>query len=275
MNDRICFYAKPFSWVKSYMDMIDLSVKYGFKYIEGFNMLDFEVPDLDAAKKIREYADTKDIKFSCFSVYINLVGEDSAKQLIILKKYADIASILGSPYFHHTIAGEFSNPDKVLPFKEDFFQKGIAAVREVYDYCESLGMKAIYEEQGYLFNGIEGYGRFLSEVGRDVGVLADFANICQMGETAEAFIGKFGDRVVHAHIKNVILKTEKGDTGLKTLNGDYMHEVSVSDGDVHISKGVELLKSFGYNGYFGIEYGAPEGKDELMEKSLEFVDSVL
>ena len=67
MNDRICFYAKPFSWVKSYMDMIDLSVKYGFKYIEGFNMLDFEVPDLDAAKKIREYADTKDIKFSCFS----------------------------------------------------------------------------------------------------------------------------------------------------------------------------------------------------------------
>ena len=61
MNDRICFYSQPFSSVQTYYDMIDVSAEYGMKYIEGFNMLDFAEPDIEAAKKIRKYADEKGV----------------------------------------------------------------------------------------------------------------------------------------------------------------------------------------------------------------------
>ena len=115
MNDKLCFYSPPFPKVKSYFDMVDISAEYGFKCIEGFNVLEFQQPDAEAAKKVRKYADIREIGFSCFSVYINLVGDDREDRIRILKGYADVAKILGSPYLHHTIANNFNDPQAVLP----------------------------------------------------------------------------------------------------------------------------------------------------------------
>ena len=275
MNEKICFYTPPFPRVKSYFDMVDVSVEHGLKYIEGFNVLDFQAPDTEVAKKIREYANSKGIGFSCFSVYINLVGDDRAEMLEKLKGYARVAAVLGSPYLHHTIANDFMNPDNVVPYKEEFFKRGINAVREIYDYAQSLGVRTAYEEQGYLFNGLQGYKKFLDEVNRDVGVVADFANICQAGEKIEDFINAFSEKIVHAHIKDVVLNNEQGATGLKTLVGSYMHEAVIGTGDVNIKRGIELLKATGYTGCYGIEYGAPDDNSSIIKESLSYVDSLL
>lgn len=275
MNEKICFYSPPFPRVKNYYDMVDVSVEYGLKSIEGFCVLDFVTPDVAAAKKIREYADSKGISFSCFSVYINLVGDDRKEQLKRLKGYAEVASILGSPYLHHTIANDFMNPDNVIPYKDELFKRGIEAVREIYDFSEKLGVRCIYEEQGYLFNGVSGYKKFLDEVDRNVGVVADFANICQAGERIEDFIEAFSDRIVHAHIKDVVLKNEQGTTGLKTLRGNYMHEAIIGTGDVNIKRAVELLKSANYKGCYGIEYGASDNSSPVIKESLDFINSIL
>jgi len=275
MNEKICFYSPPFPRVKNYFDMVDVSVEYGLKFIEGFCVLDLAEPDIETAKKIREYADKKGVGFSCFSVYINLVGDDREKQIERLKGYAQVAAILGSPYLHHTIANDFQNPDNVVPYKDEFFKRGIDAVREIFDYSENLGVRCIYEEQGYLFNGVSGYKKFLDAVDRNVGVVADFANICQAGEKIEDFIEAFSDRIVHAHIKDVVLNSEQGTTGLKTLKGNYMHETVIGTGDVNIKKAVELLKAYGYNGYYGIEYGASDDNSPVIKESLEFINSIL
>lgn len=275
MNEKICFYTPPFPRVKTYFDMVDVSAEYGLKYIEGFSMLDFAVPDTETAKKIKDYANSKGIGFSCFSVYINLVGNDRAEMLEKLKGYARVAAVLGSPYLHHTIANEFSNPDNVLPYKKEFFQRGVEAVREIYDYSQKLGVRTVYEEQGYLFNGIEGYGHFLEEVQRDIGVVADFANICQVGGKIEDFIGAFSNRIVHAHIKDVVLNNERGTTGLKTLVGNYMHEAVIGTGDVNIKRGIELLKKSGFTGYYGIEYGASCDNSGIIKENLDYINSLL
>lgn len=275
MNKKICFYAPPFPRIKSYFDMVDVSVEYGLEYVEGFNILDFQTPDLEAAKKIREYADSKGVGFSCFSVYINLVGDDRKEQLEKLKGYAQVAKILGSPFLHHTIASDCRNPDNVVPYKEVFFKRGIEAVREIFDYSQKLGVRTVYEEQGYLFNGTQGYRRFLSEVDRNVGVVADFANICQAGEKIEDFIEAFSDKIVHAHIKDVVLTNEQGTTGLKTLVGNYMHETPVGEGEINIKKGIELLKKYGYTGFYGVEYGAKENDKKIIDDELNFISSLL
>ncbi len=277
MNDKICFYTPPpFPRIKTYEDMIDTAVEYGVSGIEGFCNLDFENPDIEAAKRVKEYADSKNINFPCFSVYINVVGEDSNEMVERLKGYADVAKILGSPYLHHTIVNEIFDPDKVLPYKEEFFKKGIESVRKVYDYAENIGIRTIYEEQGYLFNGVKGYERFIDTVDRNVGVVADFANIYQAGDEILDFVKKFGNRVVHAHIKDITLTdTNETEDGLKTLTDKYMNEAEIGKGIVDIKGTIDVLKKAGYNGSYGVEYGAPDDDSPAIKNALLYIDSLL
>lgn len=271
MFKKICFYTTPFPSVDSYKQMIDLAVQYGMETVEGFCQFEFAEPDLDAAREIRAYADSKNIKFSCFSLFCNLVGEDSREQIERLKKYAEVCAIIGSPYIHHTIANELDDPDKVLPYRDELWKKGIAAVREVYDYAEKLGIRAIYEDQGYLFNGVEGFGRFLSEVDRNVGVVADFGNIYHVEEEIDDFIELVKDRICHVHVKDVLLSDRQLGGGLHTLKGNFMHEAFLGEGCVKIEKGMKQLRDLGYKGYYALEYGAPEDNSPLIEKAVKFI----
>ena len=276
MEKKICLYTSPFPGVKSYKEIIDYACEYGVYAVEGFCMLEFAEPDRDAAKEIREYADSKGVVFPCFSVYANPAGDDSKNQTERLKGFADVAKILGSPYLHHTIASECSNPDNAVPYREKLFETGINAVREVYDYCESIGIKAIYEDQGYIFNGVKGFGEFLDKVDRNVGVVSDFGNIYQSGESIDGFIKAFSDRFSHAHIKDVrITDTNESGKGLITLDGRYMHEAIIGEGDVDIAATVDLMKKSGYTGYYGIEYGAKEDGSQDMAKAVELIKSLL
>ena len=56
--------------------------------VEGFSCLEFESPDEDVAMRIREYADSKNIIFPCFSVFTKSASDSVEK----LKKYAKISA---------------------------------------------------------------------------------------------------------------------------------------------------------------------------------------
>lgn len=272
MNSKICFYTVPYPRIKNYFDMIDEAAASGLSSVEGFSTLDFKEPDTEMAKRIKEYADEKKITFPCFSVYANIVGSKREEMIEKLKGYAECAKILGSPYLHHTIAGEFSDPLKVLPFKEEFFSQGISGVREIFDYCESIGISAIYEEQGYIFNGISGVERLLNAADRDIHLVADFANIYQSADNVYDYINAFKGRFVHAHIKDITLTFENPGEGLATLTGKFMNEVPVGEGIVDVKKVVQLLKESGYNGYYGIEYGAKSDDSPVIKNTLKLVN---
>lgn len=272
MDKKLSFYSRPFPSIKSYYDLIDAAAEYGLNAVEGFNFMEFETPDTEVAKKIKEYADKKNVSFPCFSVAIKFAAENTQ----LLKKYADVARVLGSPYLHHTIVGECSDPSKVLPSKERLFKEGIAAVREIYDYAEGIGVKAIYEEQGYIFNGIEGFGRFIKEVGRNVGVVLDFGNIYESENNLFEFIESFKDRIAHVHIKDIKLRDNNDSGGgLNTLNGKYMFDAKFGQGDVKVKEAVELLKKHGYNGYYSLEFGAGDGSCADMGASIDLIKSWL
>ena len=268
--NNICFFTIPFPHIKSYFDLIDCSVEHGLTHLEGFCRFELETPNLNAARKIKAYADEKGIKFSCFSVFINLIGQDAAQMLERLKSFVDVCSILECPYLHHTIVSNYINPDEVLCNGEENFKKGITAVREICDYAEGLGIKTIYEDQGYIFNGVEGFGRFLKEVDRNVGVVADFGNIYQAGNTPEEFINTFGHLVKHVHIKDVLIKDDNHTgEGYKTLDNKYMFEVPFGCGCVDVQGLIALLKSKGYNGFYGLEFAADKESIEKIDLMLK------
>ena len=273
MNERITMYSPPFPRLKSYVDVIDLAVEYGVKSVEPFCMFEFENPDIEKARRVKEYADEKGIIFPCFSVYTTIADKDIKEEAERLKGFADVAALLCSPFLHHTIVGEVKNPGKVVPYKDELMKKGIEFVRDIYDYAEDVGVRTVYEDQGFIFNGVKGFGDFLDKINRNVGVVADFGNIFQVGERIEEFIDAFHDKVVHAHIKDMIVSDEETDTPI--LCGGYMKSVEVGTGEIDCKGVIDLLKSYGYNGYYGIEYAVLDDNSPVIEKIFKQADEWL
>lgn len=269
MFKKICFYTMPFPRIQSYRQLIDLAAEYEMEAVEGFCQYEFVEPDIEKAKELRAYADSKGIKFSCFSLFCNLVGEDRREQIERLKKYVEVCAVLGSPYIHHTIANEIEEPNNVLPHADEYYKRGIEAVREIYDHAEKFGVRAVYEDQGYLFNGVENFGRFLCDVDRNVGVVADFGNIYHVEEEIDDFIKNFKDRICHVHVKDVKLSDKQLGGGLHTSKLNFMYESILGEGCVRFKEAMKLLHDMGYDGYYSLEYGAPEDDSPLIDKTLK------
>ncbi len=274
MNNKFAIYTPPFPRMKSYRDVIDFAVDYKISAFEPFAMFDLSEPDVENARRLKEYADEKGIVFPCFSVFAT-VSSDKEGTKEKLKKYADVAAILGSPYLHHTIVGEYSDMKAVLDRKDELFQTGIEVVREVFDYAQSKGVRTIYEDQGFIFNGVDGFGEFLEKVGRDVGVVADFGNIYQSEDSIEDFVNAFHDKVVHAHIKNVIFTDAPTEGSSPSLCGKHMIETEVDKGIIDCKVVIDLLRSYGYDGYFSLEYAVADDNSPFVDEAIRLVNSWL
>ena len=262
---KFCLYMPPLSSIRSYKEMVDFAVKHGISHLETLNILDLSSPDLQVARELKAYAEEKGVTFPCVSVGINLVDEDRADAIETLKRYADIAKLLGSPYLHHTIALNFSDPQYIAENFETFYQRGLEAVREIYDYANELGIRTIYEDQGFLFNGKETFARFLKEVDRNVGVVADFGNIQFVDENVEDFIPVFSDRIVHVHAKDYIVtpgtSRSKQEDEYTSRGGNYLRGCLIGEGSVRTDEAFKALRAIGYKGFVALE-GDPIGPDE-------------
>ena len=264
-RSKFCLYMPPLSTITSYREMVDFAAKHGISHLETLNILDLSTPDLQVAKELKDYADSKGITFPCVSVGISLVDEDRKAAIETLKGYARMAKLLGSPYLHHTIALNFSDPQYIAENFETFYQRGLEAVREVYDYAAGLGIRTIYEDQGFLFNGRETFTRFLKEVDRNVGVVADFGNIQFVDENVEDFIPAFRDRIVHVHVKDYGVtpgaSRSKEEGEYTSRGGNYLRGCRIGEGSVRTEAAFRALQAMGYTGFVALE-GDPIGPDE-------------
>lgn len=276
VNRKIVFYSRPFPRIDSYYKLIDLATSYGMEAVEGFCHMELADTDTTEATRIRAYADEKGIKFCCFSVFCNIVGDDREQEIERLKRFTDVAVILGSPYIHHTIASEIFDPAMVLPMEKTLFKLGIQAVREIFDYAAAIGIRSIYENQGYIFNGVRGFGEFLDQVDRPVGILADFGNICQVGESITDFIRAYAARICHVHLKDVVIRDKDPcEVCVTTLDGKKFDEVPIGDGSVDFAAAIRLLKNVGYTGYYSLECSAPADTSLLIDYAIRDIEHLL
>lgn len=274
---RACLYNPPLRGMTSYLQMVDVAVEFGLENIETLNVFELKEPNVEFAHELRRYADEKGVRFPCVSVGINLVGDNHREITEKLKKYADVAKVLGSPYLHHTIALECRNPKVIEQNRELYYQRGLEAVREIYDYAAERGVRTVFEDQGYLFNGIDGFKKFLSDVGRDVGIVADFGNIQFVDEDIEKFIPSFADRIINVHIKDYIAipgGEERDPKEFYSKGGRILRDCLFGEGIVNMEKGFAEVKKIGYKGTFAMEC-PPLGEDpkENLRKNIALIDN--
>ena len=274
--NKICFFLPPYPRVKSWFDMVDVAAEYGHTGVEGYNNMELATADREFAQKLRAYADSKGVRFCCFSVGVNLVDDDNRKNIQKLKDYAHIAAILGAPYLHHTIAVALRGYEQLRTQRDTLLARGIEATREVYDYAQTLGIRTVVEDQGYIFNGIDSFRQFVDTVDRDIGLLADVGNIYQCGDTAPDFIRTFAGRFVHSHIKDVtVTDTDITGYGIPTTTGKYMNLVPVGQGTVPLGECLKLLKDSGFDGWYSIEHAADRDDSDEIDVAVKLVNDHL
>jgi len=255
----------------TFMQAVDYAKEKGLYAIEPFPAHEFKTPDVEAAKRVKAYADEQGVKICCFSMGVTIIGDGAKEQIASLKKYSEVAAALGSPYLHHTIALVINHNYRAVPFKL-LLSEAVEGIREVYDYAEQFGVKTIYEDQGYYFNGCERFELLLNEVNRDIGVNADLGNIYFVGEKPEDFVGRFAPFIKHVHLKDYIFKSGDklfpGEEWYKTRGGDYLRGTVVGHGIVDYGKIFRILNGRNYDGCYCVEYDGLENGELAMDLSL-------
>lgn len=215
------------------------------------------------ARELKTALDNEGLVMSCFSIGINLFGENAQQSEEKLYHIVDLAHILGAPYVHHTLAAGISTRKFGTPGFDEIFDEVVERAGRVSDYAAQAGIRTIYEDQGYFFNGADNFDRFLTALNREnTGVCADFGNSFYVGENPEHFIGRNTHRIYNVHFKDYLRKSgnepDPGEGWHQSRDGDFLRETVVGHGIVNIVSCLRLLVQSGYDGYYASEFSGPE-----------------
>ncbi len=280
MRERVCMYLTPVDGITSYFQMIDLAHEHGIRYVDFLDNFELSRPDREQAAAIRRYLDERDMQACCMTVCVNLVGDNEevrAANIACTKQFVDIAEILGAPLFHHTIAVDLGNPQKMQDNRERYLTQALAATQEIYDYASAKGMRTVSENQGFLFNGVSNVTEFLQRANHDFGVVGDIGNILFVEEHAVDFLPHVMPHVAHMHIKDYIYtvnptrERQKGE--LVTRDGNYVLDCPFGEGCVDFDRVFAILKENGYDGLFALECPAiGEDSHAVLAHNLAYLD---
>ena len=121
----------------SFHEAVDYAKKLGLNAIEPYPSREFATPVVESARRLAEYAQEQGIGICCFSMAADIVSGDRKAEIENLKRYADVAAAMGSPYLHHTLYPALGFAENRWTFKEAL-KYAVEGVREVYDYAEQI-----------------------------------------------------------------------------------------------------------------------------------------
>lgn len=210
------------------------------------------------------------LSVACYSAAVQLFADDAEEKVEKLLRNAELAAKLGSPYFHHTLVLRLPPS---APTYGEAFERILPYAEKIARRCNALGMTALYEPQGFYFNGIEGLGKIhnaLKMRGCEVGICADLGNPLFVDvspiDVTRAFLGE----IRHVHLKNYFVFNDPQEE-LKcscSKAGKYLSASELMDGVVDLGAAVTLLKGAGYSGALSIEW---MGDDDAMRRTIEYV----
>lgn len=247
----------------------------------GCNMLetidnpqDPETPVLNSIEQVREarrLLDSHGVSISCCSVFANLYK--SPETVSFLKSYAELAAEIGSPFLHHTLL-PWIEPCDEIPEAEEAIECVVDAAEEIANHAAKFGITCLYEGQGLIANGIEGYHKFFDEIKRrckNVGVCGDIGNTLFVDVAPKDFIREFITDIKHVHVKEYRRfpsTAEKEPGWLRTRDGSYIADVPLGTGICEIDECMKTLKDAGYNDVVSIESMNPPPAVEYMKRYL-------
>lgn len=253
--------------------------KHGFRAVEFLGTFHPPVPDVEAAREARRILEAHGLTVACYSVGSMLYRKPAAEEE--LKYHAEIAAALGSPFLHHTLVPWLQPLPEDPPF-DAVLEDILPRAARVAAYAEGIGLRCLYEEQGYYVNGMEPFGRYLSEIKRlcpHVGVCGDLGNILFADERPEDFLRVFAADIFHVHVKDYRVSPPTESTGARALRsrgGMVLTDVPLGEGVVDAAACLSILREAGYDGALALEIGAPfpVGHEAVAAQNMAVLDAL-
>lgn len=221
------------------------------------------------AQLLRDLMDEKGLRCACYSISANVLAEDVGETydqtcVDVLKRCADMARILGSPYFHHTLTIGYVPPNAAMDSLDAILEQLIDRASQVAEYANGLGLTVLYEPQGFYVNGLDGFTRFFEEMkqrGYRIGVCGDVGNSLYVNCAPDSFFAKYAPEILHVHLKD--LRVEDGQLNRENAarsrswnvirDGRYITETLLGEGSVDLDACMAYLRGVGYDGYYALE----------------------
>lgn len=271
-REQISFYSSMFPGRSSAREIIQCAADF---HVGGMELMNFceelKTPDLAVAKELGALARSHGLALPCFSVGIDIIAdpENAVEQLF---GYARICAELGIPYLHHTIALNFSDPCFTEEIQAQRFRLGAECALKVCDYANSLGVRTLIEDQGFVFNGVENCLRLHHLSQEKIGFVVDVGNIMFYDEKPEDFILAAGSQVCHAHIKDYHLLPghQDGADGYRTWRGNTLQNAEIGTGSIDFEKVFSAFEKIGYQGMYALEFSGVKDMNEV-ERVIQFL----
>ncbi len=220
-------------------------------------------------EELRRELDAAGMRCACYSVSVNVLathlGECGDRSAVDeLKRCADIAKALGSPFLHHTLTigyvpecAERDSLDAILP-------ELVERACEVAEYANSIGLTVLYEPQGYYVNGLEGFGKFyacIKQKGLRIGVCGDMGNSLYVNCPPDAFFARYANEIMHVHLKDFVIEdavlnrenAKASRSWDKIRDGRMITEARLGEGMVDMDACMAHLRRVGYAGAYATE----------------------
>ena len=262
IREKVCFYSSVFKGRFSAFEMLEYAASRGAKGLELLNFSDeLRTPDMNSAKEIGRRARELGLVLPCLSVGVDFSIGKYSEKVEMAKRYVDIASELEIPFFHHTVVFSLTPPDDM----KEAARLGLMGAMEICDYARARGIETLVEDQGFVYNGVDGYRPLIDATDGRIGALLDVGNSLFVDEDSTEFLSAFSHNIRHVHIKDFALSDlQPADSSYyKSLGGKYITYCEVGTGVVDFAKIATGLKAAGYNGLYSLEFADVSGEDEV------------
>ena len=243
----------------THYNIISTSKFIGFDNIEFTPLMPHNgMTKIEYARSLREHAKHLGIEISAYVVGAQLLQPDETATKAEIKRVCeelDVAAELGVKLFRHdacwTLEGRRSF-DLALP-------EIAKNTREITKYAESLGIKTMTENHGYLAQGSERMEKLFNAVDHpNFGLLCDMGNFLCFDEDPVQAVARVAPYTIHVHAKDFIVNKKdictEGSKWFKTRAGYNLLGVPVNEGSVPVEDCIKALKKAGYDGCINIEY---------------------
>lgn len=207
--------------------------------------------------ELRKAADDLGMKYSCFDVGVNFVGESAADR----QKAQDIVAR------GVQICVDLKCPVALLPGTKPAANMSNEEGRKIYaeelakaaERAKGSGVTLTIEDFGvypFFACSIEHVLEVLDGTKRDdVKLTFDNGNFLLADESPAACFKRCADRIVHVHIKDFALQPADATMGIKSREGKRYIGCEIGTGMAEVKECLALIKASKYDGWLSLEVG--------------------
>ena len=250
----------------SIMDVIPKARELGYEGVEIVRGGQSEEEMRSLARELKTQSDGEGIPIIAYMVGADFLKNGLDKQVDILKREAEVASLLNVKRMRHdSTAGMDANGKKYTV--EEALPIVAEGYRRVTEFAAGLGIHTMIENHGYFFQHSERVKKLVETVNHpNFGWLVDMGNfMCADQDSVEA-VTMAAPMAVHAHAKDFHFK-KKGQYvpsqgWFGTAGGNSLRGAIIGHGVVDVPTCLGILRAAGYDKWLSVEF---EGMEDCLQ----------